>query len=142
VLGALLRSLRLNRPDDHWTLGERAAERKLTARGYTLLGRNVRTRAGEIDRLFEAPDGRTIVLVEVKARVVRAGDAERLPERAITAAKGRKLATLARGLARDPRFRGRPIRVDVVAVEFEPHARQPSAVRHYEHAINAAGRRA
>jgi hypothetical protein len=46
--------------------GEDAACAELRRRGYTIVARRYRTRAGEID--IVARDGRTLVFVEVKAR--------------------------------------------------------------------------
>ena len=46
--------------------GEELALRYLTARGYTLLRRNYRTRHGELDLIMRR--GGTIVFVEVKLR--------------------------------------------------------------------------
>lgn len=142
MLGRLLSAFRPKGDPDHWRLGERAAEHHLRALGYTPLGRNVRANIGEIDLLLEAPDKRTVVLVEVKARTARPGSPDRLPERAITSAKARKLASLARSLARRPDLRGRPLRIDVVAVDFEPGSHHPADIRHYPGAINARGQRA
>src|SRR3954454_16577491 len=48
-------------------LGERLAAEHLTRAGYLLLGRNYRTRFGEIDII--AADSRCLVFCEVKARV-------------------------------------------------------------------------
>ena len=121
---------------DVWRRGELEAERFLRRAGYRLLARNVRTRVGEVDLLFESPE-RAVVVVEVKARVAGDGD-RRMPERAITRAKGRKLAALARSLGR--RYRGRAMRIDVVAVDFGPGGR--AEVRHYPGAIDAGGGRA
>ena len=50
--------------------GEDLACRELERRGYAILARRYRTRAGEID--IVARDGPTIVFVEVKARDGRA----------------------------------------------------------------------
>lgn len=142
MLGRLIESLRKRSRPDHWRLGERAAERHLRSLGYAPLGRNLRANIGEIDLLFEAPDRRTVVIVEVKARTVQPGSADRLPERAITSAKARKLASLARSFARRSDLRGRPLRIDVVAVDFNPGSHQPADIRHYPGAINARGQRA
>ncbi|MBZ0172736.1 MAG: YraN family protein, partial [Phycisphaerales bacterium] len=136
-----LRRLGLNRRDDIGSRGERAAERHLRRSGYAPLGRNVRVPIGEVDLVFEAPDGRTIVLVEVKARVVRSGDADRTPERAITGFKARKLVSLAHALRRKHGWHDRPLRIDVVAVEFEEGRERPAAIRHHQNAIDATGRR-
>ena len=46
--------------------GEDAAAQYLSARGYVILARNFRTRAGEIDII--ARNNKTIVFVEVKTR--------------------------------------------------------------------------
>ena len=57
------------RPGEHIRLGRRgeeAAERHLESRGYRVLERRYRTRAGEIDVI--ALDGPTLVFVEVKTR--------------------------------------------------------------------------
>ena len=118
---------------------------------------------GEVDLLAEAPDRRTVVVVEVKSRVVRGGgsgkgggkpgkpgekaEPQRLPERAITKAKGRKLATLAQSVAtkldEESKGRGpkRGVRIDVVAVDFEPGGQTTRDIRHYPNAINATGQR-
>lgn len=124
-----------------WRLGERAAERHLRREGYHLLGRNVRIPLGEADLVFESPDRSVVVIVEVKARVVSPGEPERLPERALTRAKARKLVTLARELARRHGWTDRPVRIDLVAVEFEPGGRKPRAIRHHERVVDADGKR-
>ncbi|USN98145.1 MAG: YraN family protein [Phycisphaeraceae bacterium] len=142
MIWRFFRVLGLGRSDDVWTRGERAAERLLRRQRYRLLGRNVRTAIGEVDLLFEAPDGRTIVIVEVKARVVGPADHQRLPERAVTPAKARKLVSLAQALARKHRWTDRPMRIDVVAVEFAAGSRKPGAIRHHVGAIDADARRA
>ena len=122
--------------------GESAAARHLRKAGYRIVSRNARRSMGEIDLIAETPERDTLVVVEVKSRVVDAGGGdERSPERAITRAKARTLASLARDLARLPASRGRGIRVDVVAVEFVEGRRDPVAVRHYPNAINADGGR-
>jgi putative endonuclease len=50
-------------------LGEQFAEAHLASLGFAALGRNVRTRHGEIDLI--AFDGHTLVFAEVKTRRVR-----------------------------------------------------------------------
>ena len=92
-------------------LGEDLACAELERRGYAILARRYRTRAGEID--IVARDGETLVFVEVKARATRAfGD----PAEAITPLKRRRLGRMALDyLARLPRAPG-PCRFDVVAI--------------------------
>ncbi len=119
--------------------GERAAAAYLRTQGYRVTGRNIRLAMGEIDLLAETPDRRTLVVVEVKSRIASDGDPARLPERAITAAKRRKLVSLARAIKRMRGNEGRPLRIDVVAVEFNAGAGGASEIRHYPNAIDAAG---
>lgn len=70
--------------------GEEAAAAYLERAGLTIVERNWRTRAGEVD--IVALDGEDIVLVEVKTRrTTRAGQ----PEDAVTPAKQRKYRRLA-----------------------------------------------
>ena len=112
-------------------LGEREAERYLAARGYRAIGRNLRMRGGEIDLLCLAPDERTIVVVEVKAREHSQG--VYTPEAAITPAKRRTLVRLARHIRAANGWQGRTIRIDVVAVEVGTGSRPEC--RHYEAAV-------
>lgn len=107
------------------SVGERAAARHLKAQGYRILARNLRTRLGEIDLLAEAPDRRTIVVVEVKAGT---GGAIR-PEVHVNATKRRKLVQLALQLARRHRLHDRPIRFDVIGVDLPRDA--PPVIRHH-----------
>lgn len=117
------------------TLGERGeavAATHLKAKGCRILARNLRSRVGEIDLLAEAEDRRTIVVVEVKAG--RIGNTP--PEVHVNAAKQRKLAQLAAGVLRRDAMRGRPLRFDVVAVEFGDDETEP-VVRHHVGAFAA-----
>lgn len=106
-------------------IGEDAAERWLRGRGMRIVGRNLRTRAGEIDLL--ALDGETLVAVEVKAR---SGDAFGRPEEAVD---GRRLARLRKATlayASAQGLDGSPMRVDVVAVRLE--GGRAAACEHFE----------
>ncbi len=109
--------------------GERAAAKHLRTLGYRVLGCNLRVPMGEADVLALAPDGDTIVLVEVKARRVGAEGAFAAPEASITAHKRRKLAAILDHLARANGWTKRPLRIDAVAVEF-PGTGKP-LVRHH-----------
>jgi putative endonuclease len=128
--------------------GERHAERYLRERGYRVLARNaVATGAirggviSEADLVCEAPDGKTIVLVEVKTRskgdgVSAMGNAI-APERQIDRRKVRSLRAMARRLVRANRWHDRTLRIDVVAVEIVRREgnTEETTVRHHVSAI-------
>jgi len=117
-----------------WVRGEDAAAKLMKQHGCRILARNLRLGMGEIDILCHDPRTDCVVIVEVKARV-RKSDATPMPESSITAAKKRKLRTLARAISKQKEFREKRIRIDVVAVEFCDDEREPIAVRHYESAV-------
>ncbi|GMV26080.1 MAG: hypothetical protein AMXMBFR58_21110 [Phycisphaerae bacterium] len=109
--------------------GERAAARYLKARGYRVLSRNARVPMGEADLVCLAPDRSTVVIVEVKTRLVQEGAFATIPpEVNVTAHKQRKLAQVARHLARANGWTDRRVRIDVVAVEW---GRRGVVVRHH-----------
>lgn len=111
--------------------GEDAAAAHLRRQGYRILGRNLRSRIGEVDLLAEAPDGRTIVVVEVKA-----GHGGPLPpEIRVGPVKQRRLTALAAHLARRHRLTQRPIRFDVIGVDLP--AEGPPRIRHHINAFAA-----
>ena len=105
--------------------GERIAAKYLKKQGYYILARNLRNRFGEVDLLAQAPDGRTIVIVEVKT-----GEGGPIaPEVRVNQRKQYKLAQLAAQMAKLLEFEDRPIRFDLVGVDL-PKAGKPR-VRHY-----------
>lgn len=116
-------------------LGERAAARHLKRRRYTVLERNTRTGKGELDLICLAPDRRTVVVVEVKARSLGPGSREDgfLPELHITPAKRAKLRSLTQSVRQRRGWLDKPIRIDVIAVDLA-EGRKPT-VRHYENAV-------
>jgi putative endonuclease len=91
--------------------GERAAERLLRARGYTIIERNFRCARGEIDLI--ALHRRCVVFVEVKTR--RGGDA-RAPFDAVDARKQRQIVRAAEFYLAARRLIDRDVRFDVVSV--------------------------
>lgn len=98
--------------------------------GFRVLGRNVMGRVGEADLVCLDPDGRTIVVVEVKCR--RAGPPGQLPpEASVTAAKRSKLQEVTRALIRANRWEDRPVRIDVVGVEWREGDKRP-VVRYHK----------
>ncbi len=113
--------------------GERAAEAFLKSRGYRILARNARVPMGEADLLCECPDRLAIVLVEVKSRRLDAGRDDPPAEMAVTAEKRRKLVKIIRHLARANRWRSRPLRIDIIAVDFRGD--QPVEIRHHPGAV-------
>lgn len=134
-LGGRARSLFVRTKPSVWKRGERAAEKVMRRAGCRVVGRNVRLPSGEIDLVCVEKRTGQYVVVEVKARTVDGSD--RRPEDAITAAKKRKLLTLAKSLMKDDAVRRAGVRIDVVAVEFEPGRRRPVATRHFSHAVSA-----
>jgi len=119
--------------------GEGVAAKYLKEQRYRVLGRNIRNRLGEIDILAQAPDGRTIVLVEVKARRVQhlPGD-DLLPELHVDRNKQHKLTMLGASLAKQRKWSDRPIRFDVIGVDLPPRKSdlQP-VIRHHEGAFES-----
>jgi len=116
--------------------GERVARRTLRRRGHKVLLSNYRTRRGELDIVTLGPDRRTIVIVEVKTRLeesLRVSGVTVRPEEAITRRKAHKLLALAAAAVLERGWGGRPVRIDVVAVDWDPRGRH--AVRHYENAV-------
>lgn len=98
--------------------GEEAAAAALTAQGYLILRRNVRSRWGEIDLV--AAHGREIVFVEVKTRTT---DERGRPFDAIHPAKQRRLVRLALSFMHRRRLQDRACRFDAVAVCLTPDGR-------------------
>ena len=95
-------------------LGEDLACAELARRGYAILARRYRTRAGEID--IVARDADTIAFVEVKTRVNREfGGAAA----AVTGWKQRRMGQMAVDYMVRHRLANQPCRFDVVTIEFE-----------------------
>ena len=92
--------------------GEDIAAAWYEARGYQVVARNWRCRAGELDLVVR--DGRTFVFCEVKARTT---DAFGMPAEAVTRSKQARIRRLAaRWLAQEAPVRALQIRFDVAAV--------------------------
>jgi putative endonuclease len=109
--------------------GERLAARWLSRRGFRILHRKLTIGRDEADLVAVDPDGRTLVIVEVKTRATDAPG----PEAGLTRAKGSHLARLASRLQEKREFRGHPIRLDAVAIVWPPDG--DPEVRHYEDAF-------
>ena len=91
--------------------GEELAARLYRRRGFTILERNFRCRAGEIDLVARA--GSTVVFCEVKTR---RGDAFGTPAEAVTGLKQARLRRLAAEWLRTRRPGPVDVRFDVVSV--------------------------
>lgn len=121
-------------PDTHrqrigrW--GEATAAAYLRERGYVILGRNERSRYGEIDLLARAPDG-MLVFVEVKTRTSRSFG---YPEEAVDARKLEHLVRAAEAyLLEHPDMEEQGWRIDVIAIEGRPEEGPDRAgIEHFE----------
>ncbi len=128
-----------DRRDPLGPAGEKLAARHLRGKGYRVIGSNLRVPMGEADVLALAPDGQTVVLVEVKSRRVFAEPGAFVappPEASITLHKREKLVAILRHLARANGWTRRPMRIDAIAVEW-PDRGEPT-LRHHEGAISAS----
>ena len=135
-------------PDDRelGELGEEIAARHLASRGWRILGRRVRTRAGEADLVVRS--GRVLAVVEVKtgraAPIPRPRGAV-LPERFVLrwrpgarcdAPRISRLRAVGREIGADPQFSrhlpGRPARarVDLIEVLLEGPRRRFRVLHH------------
>jgi len=99
-------------------IGEEAAARLLTARGYRILERNLRRRRGEIDII--ARKGEEIVFVEVKSR---SSEDFGSPAEGVAGAKQRRLADLAAGYIAAHFRREVKWRFDIVEVWLTPEGK-------------------
>jgi len=110
--------------------GEEQAAAYLGAKGYSILGRNVRpNRRDEID--IVARTGATLVFVEVKAR--RREEFGR-PVRAVDKAKRHALNRAAAAYLRKAKFPDLFYRFDVVEVLGQPEEGEP-VIRHLDNAF-------
>src|SRR3954466_552027 len=89
-------------------LGERLAAEHLTRAGYAILGRNYRTRFGEIDII--AADSRCLVFCEGKTRLGGTPSGPEGPLDAIGSRKQRRLRAMAREWLASANARDRPYR--------------------------------
>ncbi|MFF4778791.1 YraN family protein [Microtetraspora fusca] len=92
--------------------GEELAAEFLRSRGWSVLARNWRCKAGEID--IVARDGRALVVVEVKTR---SGRSHGTAYEAVGRAKLHRLRSLAARWLAEQEERFESVRVDVIALE-------------------------
>ena len=112
---------------------EDRACRHLDRSGFTIVGRNFRTRGGEID--IVARKGDVIVFVEVRSRELPGFGT---PEESVTPAKRRRIVAAARQyLSNVPPSSWREARFDVIAIEGNGDGAE---LRHYPAAFDAKGK--
>jgi putative endonuclease len=105
--------------------GEERAVAFLAGLGFTILARNVRSAAGEIDVV--ALDEDTLVFCEIRTR--RSGGQGGALE-SVTPAKQRQVVRVAQHfLVRYPRLYAHPIRFDVVAIDIRGETVELAHVR-------------
>ena len=94
--------------------GERLAERHYRRAGHRLIARNLRLGRREIDLLMLAPDGGTLVLIEVKTSSISVHNAHG----ALNRRKRSRIAGAARMLRAMGLLREHRLRVDGVLVDW------------------------
>ena len=104
---------------------ERLVADRLRRGGFRIVARNLVVHRDEADLLAIDPDGRTVVIVEVKAR--RGGVCP--PEANLTPVKLRRLTRLAERLQQRPEYADRPMRIDAVTVWWTGPGKPE--IRHY-----------
>ena len=120
--------------DGRGDLGRRAeamAEEFLRTHRYTIVARNYRCRAGEIDLV--ALDGPVLVFVEVRSR---SGPAFGTPLESVDARKQIRLGRIARQFLAERRWHDRDARFDVIGVRFDA---EPPSVEHVQGAFELRG---
>ena len=111
--------------------GEALAAALLQAQGLTIVERNFRCRAGEIDLV--ALDGPTLVFVEVRSR---RSDRLGTPFESVDPRKQARVTRVARHFLAARGFADREVRFDVVGIRFDV---EPPALQHLRGAFEAAG---
>lgn len=92
--------------------GEDLATEFLIKKKYKILGRNIRTKFGEVDILAER--NKKIIICEVKTR---SGDNQfGRPEEAVDYFKQQKLIKMARWLTQERQYANRVFQIDVIAI--------------------------
>ncbi len=119
----------LNRPDDIGSLGESIAVNLLQQKGYSIVERNLKVNAKEIDIVAANKD--FIVFCEVKTRTSLFGG---YPEECVTQEKKRNICFAAncyikgRHETREPRF-------DVIGILLHPETHEILKLNHIEGAF-------
>lgn len=111
--------------------GEDAASAYLERSGFTVVERNWRCGAGEVDII--ALDGPTLVIVEVKTRRTESCGS---PEEAVSTAKQRRLARCARAYVSANSLGDCDVRFDVIAIR--PLCDDRALLRHHRGAFQTS----
>lgn len=112
--------------------GEDEAAAYLRGLGYRIVGRRERVLRGDLD--IVALDGRTVVFVEVRSRT---GTAHGHPAETVGHVKQQRIAELANAYIRRHRLQDESVRIDVVAVTFDPAEGGGPLVEHYQNAFES-----
>lgn len=110
--------------------GEDLAAQHLLAQGMTIIDRNWRCPAGEIDLV--ARDGEVLVVCEVKTR---RGDRYGTPSAAVTWQKAARLRRLAARWLAEHQLSPTEIRIDVIGVRIPPGAGKHTSRPQVEHLV-------
>lgn len=102
---------------------ERSAERFLKRNGYQTLERNLRVGRDELDLVMRAPDGTTIVLVEVKSSRLGALHARKN----LSKEKCRRVARALRSLETRGILDGHHVRIDAIFIDT---SQSPAGIEH------------
>lgn len=113
--------------------GEALAANALEAKGYTIVERNWRCPAGEIDVI--AQQGDTLVFVEVKTRQ---GDRFGAPEEAVDDVKQERLLAAALAYLAESDAGDVAWRIDVIGIDLAPSGRV-QRLSHYVDAVRFDG---
>jgi putative endonuclease len=111
--------------------GEEIAVAYLKGQQFTIVERNFRCKAGEVD--IVARDGKTVVFVEVKTRRTEAYGP---PQLAVTPFKQRQISKAALTWLAKKRQEGASARFDVVAIMLREH--EVPAIEHIRNAFDLA----
>ena len=109
--------------------GEQVAAEYLTARGYTIVARNFRTRHGELDLVARRDDA--LIFVEIKTRT---SSAFAFPEESVTRRKQLHLLSAAEDYLESHPQPSLTWQVDVISVEGRPGT-QPT-ITHFENVLS------
>jgi len=114
----------LNKDQEFGKKGESIAVMHLKQNGYKIVEQNYRTKFGEIDIIAKERD--TLVFIEVKARKTSAFGRAKY---AVSAAKQKKICTVALVYLKEKNLSGSSARFDVVAVDGSGGTLQVEIIR-------------